>query len=454
MSSQLKSRSLLLALTVLAVSLVIAPSASPNPTRGKPGKPGGPGKPGSSRIANRYIVVLKSSVRKPGAVAANQARAYGAQVTHVYRSALKGYAAKIPSGRVAALRANRNVRFVSPDRVMRVAGQTVGTGVSRIRAVGKANKGSGVNVAVIDTGIDLNHPDLAANIVGGYNCSGGGTKSYDDANGHGTHVAGIIAALDNGIGVVGVAPQAKLWAVRVLDKSGSGTWSEVICGIDFVDSKSPAKGGPISVANMSLGGFGSDDGNCGNTNKDALHAAICRAVADGVTFVVAAGNSGLDLSGSFTTVPAAYDEVLSVTALADSDGQPCEAGASTQYGADDNFASWSNYATGAADLNHLIAAPGVDIYSTYKGGGYATLSGTSMASPHVAGAAALYLSTHPGASPATVRDALKALGEPVNTNFNGECGGTTTKGKGGSQRDSHTDRFQKHTEVELRADSL
>jgi subtilisin len=407
----------------------------------------------ASDQSERYIVVLNGTVSDVPAVAASQAQTYGAQVAHVYTSALNGYAATIPANRVDALRADPNVRFVSPDGQVEATGQTVGTGVSRVRAVAKADKGAGVNVAVIDTGIDLNHPDLAGNVVGGTNCSGGGPKSYDDGNGHGTHVAGIIAALDNGIGVVGVAPEAKLWAVRVLDKNGSGTYSDVICGIDFVDSKSPAKGGPITVANMSLGGFGSDDGNCGNTDGDALHAAVCRAVADGVTFVVAAGNSGLDLSGSFTTVPGAYDEVLSVSALADSDGQPCEAGADTKYGADDNFPSWSNYATGAADLNHLIAAPGVDIYSTYKGGGYATLSGTSMASPHVAGAAALYISTHPGASPASVRDGLKALGEPVNTNFNGECG-SSTKGKGQSQRDSHTDAFKRHTEVELRTDSL
>jgi len=403
--------------------------------------------------AKRYIVVLKESAGDPGAVAARDSGRYGAQVTHVYRLAFKGFAATIPSDRVAALKADPEVRFLSPDAEVQATDQTIGTGVNRINAENKTNKGADVNVAVIDTGIDTNHPDLAGNIVGGTNCSTGGPKSYGDQNGHGTHVAGIIAARDNGIGVVGVAPAAKLWAVRVLDKNGTGTWSDVICGIDFVDSLSPAKGGPITVANMSLGGFGSDDGNCGNTNGDALHLAVCRAVADGVTLVVAAGNSGIDLSQSVTTVPAAYDEVITVSALGDSDGQPCEAGKATQYSADDNFPWWSNYATGAADLAHLIAAPGVDIYSTYKGGGYATLSGTSMASPHVAGAAALYIATHPGASPASVRDALKALGEPVNTNFNGECGGAT-KNKSQGQQDSHTYSGAKHPEVEVRADSL
>jgi subtilisin len=401
-------------------------------------------------VPGHYIVVLKATVRNPGRVAARQARAYGAQVTHVYGSALKGYAAKIPAGRVASLRKNSAVRFVTPDRKIGMAGQTVGTGVSRIHAVNKANKGTGVNVAVLDTGIDVNHPDLAANIVGGTNCSKGGGRNYDDVHGHGTHVAGIIAALDNEIGVVGVAPEAKLWAVRVLDRNGSGTWSNVICGVDFVDSKSPAKGGPITVANMSLGGGGSDDGNCGNTNGDALHKSICQAVADGVTFAVAAGNSSTDMS---RFVPAAYDEVIAVSALADSDGQPCDLGAWPGWGADDDFATFSNYATSAADLSHLMAAPGVSIYSTWLGGGYKSLSGTSMASPHIAGAAALYVAAHQGASPTAVRDGLKALGEPVNTNFNGECPAATGK-KNTQGRVSHTDSNLRHVELELRVDSL
>jgi subtilisin len=402
----------------------------------------------------RYIVVLKPSAGDPGAVAARQARGYGVQVDRVYRHALNGYAATIPTDKVAALRADSNVQFLSPDAEVHSLAQSIGTGVSRIRAASKTNKGAGVNVAVIDTGIDLTHPDLAANIAGGTNCSKGGRSNYNDGAGHGSHVAGVIAALDNGIGVVGVAPEAKLWAVRVLDAKGVGSTSDVICGIDFVDSKSPAKGGPITVANMSLGGLGSDDGNCGNTNGDAEHMAICRAVADGVTFVVAAGNSTTDVS-QFR--PAGYDEVVTVSALGDSDGQPCASGSAMTWAADDKFATWSNYATSISDFNHLIAAPGVDIYSTYKGGTYATGSGTSMASPHVAGAAALYIASHPGASPASVRDALMSLAEPKDINFNGECGPSTANGKRGATAQapsSHMDSSLLHPEPELRADSL
>ncbi len=390
-------------------------------------------------IPGQYIVVFHDNVPRPQDAAQDLSRRYGLGVLYTYEHAIKGFAARIPGAALSAIARDPRVHFISEDRVVVAFQQTLPTGVNRINAENKLNTGAGVHVAVIDTGIDLTHPDLQANIAGGQNCSTG--KSYDDGNGHGTHVAGIIAALNNDIGVVGVAPGARLWAVRVLNNAGFGSWSSVICGVNFVDGKSPAKSGPITVANMSLGGSGADDGNCGLTNNDALHKAICQAVADGVTFVVAAGNSGADFRGF---VPAAYNEVITVTALGDSDGRPCGAGGPTSYSADDTFASFSNYATGA-DLNHVIAAPGVSIYSTYKGGSYASLSGTSMASPHVAGAAALYLATHPGATPATVLGALLAAGEPVNVNFLTEClaGGV-----------SHTDPSGNHPEPVVRADGL
>lgn len=390
-------------------------------------------------IPDQYIVVFHDNVSRPRDAAQDLGRRYGLGLLHVYEHAIKGFAARIPAAALSAVARDPRVQFISEDRVVVAFQQALPTGVNRINAENKANTGAGVNVAVLDTGIDLTHPDLQANIVGGKNCSTG--TSYKDGNGHGTHVAGIIAALNNDLGVVGVAPGALLWAVRVLNNAGMGSWSAVICGIDFVDGKSPARGGSITAANMSLGGSGSDDRNCGLTNADALHKAICRAVADGVTFVVAAGNSAADLKGF---VPAAYNEVIAVTALADSNGKPCGGGASTSYGADDTFASFSNYATLSEDLARLIAAPGVSIFSTYKGGGYATLSGTSMASPHVAGAAALYLATHPGADPAAVRDALRAAAEPPNVNVGSECLSGV----------SHTDPSGKHPEPVVRADTL
>jgi subtilisin family serine protease len=258
-------------------------------------------------------------------------------------------------------------------------------------------------VAVIDTGIDLTHPDLKDNIVANKTCVTG-TASGNDDNGHGSHVAGTIAAANNTIGVLRVAPKAKLFAVKVLNAQGSGTWSSVICGVDWVTANAASYN--IKVANMSLGGGGSSDNNCGNSNFDALHKAICKSRDAGVTYMVAAGNSGANASNS---VPAAYDDaVITVSALADSDGQPGGTGAATSYGADDTFATFSNYGS-VVDLG----GPGVSIYSTYKNKGYATLSGTSMSSPHVAGSAALYLKTNPSASWTSVRDGLKAAGEPL-----------------------------------------
>jgi len=362
--------------------------------------------PVGDRIPGHYIVVLKDDTGDPGGIADDMALEHGIGIGHIYEFALKGFAAVIPDDRLPVIEMDGRVLFVSEDKTVAMAAETLPTGVDRMNAEPGAtvtgNKGTGINVAVIDTGIDLKHPDLKPNIVGGKNCSTG--RSYGDGNGHGTHVAGAIAALDNDIGVIGAAPEAKLWAVRVLNNSGSGTWSSVICGIDFVTSKAPGFGGPIVVANMSLGGSGASDDSCGLLNNDAMHKALCRSKDAGVVYVVAAGNDGAD-SGGF--VPAAYDDtVITVSALADSDGMPGGMGAAMGYGADDTFASFSNYGA-LVDLG----APGVSILSTYKGGGYATLSGTSMASPHVAGAAALYLKLYPGSTWLQVRDGLKGIGE-------------------------------------------
>jgi subtilisin family serine protease len=340
-------------------------------------------------------------------VADEHARQHGFQVEHVYRFALKGYAAALPAPARAAIAHDPRVQFVSEDREVRAV-DTLPTGVNRVDA--EIATGSGFAptpsfaVAVLDTGIDLRHPDL--NAEAGVSCIR--RQSAQDGNGHGTHVAGIIGARNGNGGVVGVAPGIKLYAVKVLNDAGRGSWSSVICGIDWVTAN--AAGKAIRVANMSLGGSGSDDGNCGNSNDDALHKAICKSVSiAGVTYAVAAGNDGANLAG---TVPAAYDEVIAVTALADYNGLPGGGASPTcaNYGTDDTFASFSNYA-GVADQAHTVGAPGVCILSTYKNGGYATASGTSMASPHVAGAAALYLASHPSATPAQVLDALRATGE-------------------------------------------
>jgi subtilisin family serine protease len=384
----------------------------------------------ASPRAKNYIVVLKGSVTSPGAVASQHARAFGASVKYVYRSALEGYAARIPASKLGALRADPRVAFVMLDRPVHATAQSLPTGVDRIQGdVSSTASGDGagsvdLDVAVIDTGIDLDHPDL--NVVGGKSClgttkGGGGTPSFDDGHGHGTHVAGTIGARDDGEGVVGVAPGVRLWAVRVLNAAGSGTTAQVICGIDFVDSMSPARGGPIRVANMSLGGFGFDFGSCG-LGFDAMHAAICRATNDGVLFVVAAGNDNANFS-SFT--PAAYDEVLAVTAEADFNGAPGGGAAATcRVDVDETPADFSNFATpGSADAAHTIAGPGVCITSTWMGGGYNTISGTSMASPHVAGTAALCIASGVcTGTPAQIMQKLRAdaAAQPLAYGFTGD----------------------------------
>jgi len=352
--------------------------------------------------AGSYIVVLKDGAS--AGKAADRARNLGVAVDYVYRSALRGYAGRMSEALVARLANDPRVAWVQRDGVVHATAQSLPTGVNRVdadlsptAAIDGVDQRVNVDVAIIDTGIDLDHPDLNVYTAGAKNCSTG--RSADDGNGHGTHVAGTVGAIDDTAGVVGVAPGARVWPVRVLDNSGRGSWSSVICGIDYVT----ANADKVEVANMSLGGSGSDDGNCGLSNDDAMHTAICNSVGAGVTYVVAAGNSSDD---SANHVPAAYDEVITVSALADFNGLPGGGAAATcRSDVDDTFADFSNY---GADVD--LIAPGVCIESTWKGGGYNTISGTSMASPHVAGGAALYLANNPGASPATVKSALQTAG--------------------------------------------
>lgn len=359
-------------------------------------------------VPNHYIVQLAPTVgansnAKVTAVATDLSRAYGLRVSQVYDVAITGFAARIPASRLERLMADPRVLSVEPDRVVTIQAQTLPTGIDRIdgelssTVSGNGSGAVNVDVAVLDTGIQTNHPDL--NVVGGKNCSTG--RSYADGHGHGTHVAGTIAAKDDGNGVVGVAPGARLWAVRVLNNQGSGTTSTIICGINWVT----ANAGTIEVVNMSLGGSGSDS-TC--PGSDAYHNAICNSVNAGVTYVVAAGNSAAN-ANNFR--PATYAEVITVSALADFNGQPGGGGAATcRSDVDDTLADFSNY---GSDVD--LIAPGVCIYSTYRGSAYATMSGTSMASPHVAGAAALYKSANPGATPAQVKAALIAA---ANSNWN------------------------------------
>ena len=353
-------------------------------------------------IPGRYIVVLEDGVSP-----AEVARGHGLAPSHVYSAAFNGFAGRVSAAQAQALAADPRVKSVEPDRIVTVLDETLPTGIARIDAEPAGNindfgPDANVDVAVIDTGSGP-HPDLQ--VVGGFASYAqvvfvwlvcGSSDSWADGHGHGTHVAGTIAARDNDEGVVGVVPGGRIWSVRVLGPNGSGCMADVIAGVDWVT----ANAATIEVANMSLGGG----------NSTALCNAIANSAAAGVTYVVAAGNSAAD-AGSAS--PANCSGVITVSALADYDGESGGAYSGSDcfgynppyYGDDDTFAGFSNYGS-VVD----VAAPGVCILSTFPGG-LATMSGTSMASPHAAGVAALYKLDNPGAAPAQVRDALIAAGE-------------------------------------------
>ena len=353
------------------------------------------------RIDGRYIVGFRPSVARPGELSDKLEEAEGFETDLRYRHALEGFSARLSPAQLGRLREDPRVDFIVADRTARAlesvplaTGDGAPMGVRRMRAATTAetHEASSVNVAVIDTGIDLSHPDL--NAAHGKSCVG--TATAQDDNGHGTHVAGTIAAENDGARVVGVAPGTRVYAVKVLDAKGSGTWSQVICGIDWATSTrtDADPSNDIAVANMSLGGVGSPVQGCATTT-DPLHVAICNSTAAGVTYVVAAGNDGWDFDyPSQPDVPAAYPQVLTVSAVSDSDGLSGGVGGSPACRtgeADDRYASFSNYAKTAGGQAHTVAAPGVCILSDARGGGTTTMSGTSMAAPHIAGQVALCL---------------------------------------------------------------
>ena len=305
--------------------------------------------PGKSAAHQRYIVVFKpgtNSKKKSDELT----KSHGLGLHHRYSHALNGMAVTIPKGKLEALKNDPNILYVEPDRIVKPYAQTLPTGIDRIEAdlnptasIDNVNNPLDVDIAIIDSGIDLDHSDL--NVFRYANCDSSGPFNAsctegdigaEDIMGHGTHVAGTAAAYDNSFGVVGVAPGARIWAVKVFPDDGDNYLSITIAGIDYVT----ANASQIEVANMSLGFTGS---------SSSFDTAISNSVAAGITYVVAAGNELTDVAN---TSPGGHPNVITVSALSDWDGQPGGLGSGTvTFGdpinctenMDDSFAFFSNY---------------------------------------------------------------------------------------------------------------
>jgi len=280
----------------------------------------------------------------------------------VYGSAIKGFSVKIAPGQLKKLQDDPSVSYVEEDQLVTLvlpdvkiqgkptkpgsSAQSTPWGITRVRG---GVTGVGKTAWIIDTGIDLTHPDLTVDASRGISFVTGVTLPNDD-NGHGTHCAGIVAAKNNDIGVIGVAAGATVVPVKVLNRQGSGSYSAIIAGVNFVANN----GDEGDVANMSLGG----------SKSDALNTAVINAASQGIKFALAAGNEST-LASSKSPASANGGNIFTISAM----------------GKEDIWASYSNYGNPPVDY----CEPGSSIYSTYKDGGYATLSGTSMAAPHAAG---------------------------------------------------------------------
>lgn len=400
----------------------------------------------------KYIVVLKE-----GASVTRDAQAHKTAAVHVYHTAFDGYAAVLSDAEQQQIKSDPNVVMAVPDRRIRLAdakpkpirltglsstAETAPNGFPYARSVPQfvpedlervhllqsptadidgVEQPISTGIAVIDIGIELNNREL--NVVGGVDCGDDPQVGYgDDTFGHGTFVAGIAAAKDNEFGVVGVAPGAPLYSVRVFNEEGEGTLSDLVCGLDWVDAHSSE----VRVANMSLiegdqeaeeeGIDTRPDHDCGRTVGDPVHTAICEGVKRGITFVAGAGNESANVN---EYVPAGYSQVITVGGMSDTDGKPGGEGPSTckvhemeelpgenYEPGDDVFLFFSNYGRGV----DVLADGGCDV-SDFLEGTIAGWAGTSFSAPAVTGAAALLISKKPSLKPAEVKHIIKHMAE-------------------------------------------
>lgn len=343
-----------------------------------------------------YIVVFKSDAANDAASKGQSIESYRTEILQTaevqrdrvyqeYNRTITGFAAELSDAQLSLLRTDPRIDFIEKDRIVQFAppcgtpnggpcdgdggGDDGGDSSAQETPYGitRVNGGAtytGTNVAwILDSGVDLDHPDLNVDASLGFNAftKGKDGKSLDDGNGHGTHVAGTIAAIDNNTGVIGVAAGATVVPVKILDSRGSGSYSGVIAGVDHV----AANGSSGDVANMSLGG----------PTSDALDTAVKNASSRGIYFVIAAGNSATDANNS-SPARANGQYIYTISAM----------------DSNDQWASFSNYGNPPVDF----AAPGVSVLSTWKEGGYNTISGTSMAAPHTAGVLLLGAGTTDG----------------------------------------------------------
>ncbi|WP_230500606.1 S8 family peptidase [Sutcliffiella rhizosphaerae] len=328
-----------------------------------------------------YLIGFAKGNKASAQSSENLITSLGGEVQHTF-DYMEVMEVSLPEKAAEALKKNPNIEFVEENVEVFASAQTVPWGIPHIKANtahAQGVTGSGVRVAVLDTGIDANHVDL--NVRGGASFISGESNPYQDGNGHGTHVAGTVAALNNSTGVLGVAYNADLYAVKVLNSSGSGTLSGIAQGIEWSISNG------MHVINMSLGA---------SSGSTALQRACDNAYARGIVVIAAAGNSGAIGNQNTIGYPARYSSVIAVGAVSSNNTRA-------------SFSSVGN------ELE--VMAPGVSILSTTPGNNYASFNGTSMAAPHVAGAAALIKAKYPNMTNVQIRDRLRNTATYLGTPF-------------------------------------